>query len=140
MSPDYQRRDAAQAVADATTNIRCVLVVDPEQPAWLTANTAAVLGVALGGHGLIPLGPGVADAQGEKHPGIGALPLPILAALAEKLPELRRKAQDVGLVVVDFNAAAHGSRTYASTSTSCPSKNRATSTARPPRSTLSLES
>lgn len=111
-SKQYQGTDAAHAVAEAIAGTRCVLVVDEALPPWLTANTTAVLSVALGAHGMIPLGPDTVDFNGEKHPGIGAMPLPILAASSTELPELRRKAQDSGLLVVDFNTAARDSRTY----------------------------
>lgn len=109
---EYQGTSAAYVVAEAIAGTRCVLVVDRALPPWLIANTTAVLSVALGAHGAIPLGPETVDSNGEKHPGIGAMPLPILAAASTELPELRRKAHDSGLFVVDFNTAARDSRTY----------------------------
>lgn len=91
---------------------RCALVVDEEVPRWLLANATAVLGVALGVHGRIGLGPDLPDVTGDLHAGIGAMPLPILTAPAGELPALRRKGLELGLFVVDFNEAALRSRTY----------------------------
>jgi len=91
---------------------RCVLIVDADLPRWLVANSAAVLGVALGAHGYIAHGPDLPDSSGSMHPGIGVMPLPILAASASDLPGLRQKALDARAVVIDFNAAARDSRTY----------------------------
>ncbi|SFD85094.1 hypothetical protein SAMN04487819_10483 [Actinopolyspora alba] len=90
----------------------CVLVLDEELPRWLAANTTAVLGVALGAHGLIRTGPELEDAAGEVHPGIGTRPLPVLGAPGAELPALRRKAIGSGVVVIDFNEAARSSRSY----------------------------
>jgi hypothetical protein len=96
----------------ATGDDRCILVLDDELPRWLAANATAVLGVALGGHGRIPLGPDLPDGSGDLHPGIGTVPLPILTAPAHELPALRRKALELGIFVVDFNGAAYQSKTY----------------------------
>lgn len=91
---------------------RCVLIVDAELPRWLIANTTAVLGVAIGAHGRIPLGPNLRDHLDSHHPGIGMMPLPILAASAEELPSLRQKALGMDIFVIDFNTAALESHTY----------------------------
>lgn len=91
---------------------RCALVVAEELPRWLAANTAAVMGVALGAHGLIPLGPDLPDATGSLHRGIGTTPLPVLTAQAQELPALREKALELDLFVIDFSTAAHESATY----------------------------
>lgn len=93
-------------------NPRCALVLADELPRWLAANSAAVLGVALAGHGLIPVGPDLLDMTAEKHPGIGTMPLPILTAPGDELPQLRRTAIERGIFVIDFNSAAHSSHTY----------------------------
>jgi hypothetical protein len=85
---EYQETSAAHAVAEVIEGTRCVLVVDKALPPWLIANTTAVLSVALGAHGVIPFGPETVDFNGEKHPGIGTMPLPILAAASTELPEL----------------------------------------------------
>jgi hypothetical protein len=91
---------------------RCALVIAEELPRWLAANAAAVLGVALGAHGLIPVGPDLRDEAGSLHPGIGTTPLPVLTTRAEELPALRDKALELGIFVIDFNEAAHSSATY----------------------------
>lgn len=96
----------------AAPDQRCVIVVDEGLPTWLLANSTAVLGVALGAHGHITLGPDVTDREGGIHPGIGKIPLPILAAGRIALPLLREKAIKLGLTVLDFNSAAQLSRTY----------------------------
>lgn len=94
------------------SNSRCVLVVADELPKWLAVNSAAILGVALAAHGLIPIGPDLLDASGVKHPGIGTTPLPILAAPGDELSQLRSTAIEKGIFVIDFNSAAHNSHTY----------------------------
>lgn len=91
---------------------RCTLVIADDLPRWLAANAAAALGVAMGAHGLIPVGPDLRDEAGSLHPGIGTTPLPVLTARAEELPALRDKALELGLSVIDFNDAAHASATY----------------------------
>jgi hypothetical protein len=90
----------------------CILVVDEALPRWLAANTTAVLGVALGAHGLIQAGPELSDADGCYHPGIGTMPLPVLAATRDELPALRFKATESHISVIDFNDAARSSRSY----------------------------
>jgi hypothetical protein len=102
----------AAAVTERVKGIRCVLVIDQDLPRWLTVNTAAVLGVALGGHGIVPMGPSLLDNGGSEHPGIGALPLPVLAAPGPELPALRQISLKSGLFVIDFNSAARDSREY----------------------------
>lgn len=90
----------------------CVLVLDDALPRWLAANTTAVLGVALGAHGLIQAGPELPDAEGVSHPGIGTRPLPVLTATREELPALRHKATESNITVIDFNDAARNSHSY----------------------------
>lgn len=90
----------------------CVLVVDDALPRWLTANATAVLGVAVGAHGLVTAGPALPDSEGSWHPGIGTMPLPILSAPRDDLPAVRRKALEQDIMVIDFNDAAKESRVY----------------------------
>ncbi|WP_242907203.1 DUF2000 domain-containing protein [Actinomadura terrae] len=106
------RNATAGGAAAGGTQVRCALVVAEELPRWLAANTTAVLGVALGAHGLIPAGPDLEDHEGGRHPGIGTVPLPVLAAPSGELAPLRLKALKLGIVVIDFNEAARNSRTY----------------------------
>ncbi|MHA6799833.1 DUF2000 domain-containing protein [Salinifilum ghardaiensis] len=89
-----------------------MLVIDEEIPRWLAANTTAVLGVALGAHGMIQAGPELQDVDGHYHPGIGTSPLPVLGASREELPALRLKAIESNITVIDFNDAARNSRSY----------------------------
>ncbi|MFI7103429.1 DUF2000 domain-containing protein [Streptomyces sp. NPDC050161] len=93
-------------------NAVCVLVLDDELPRWLAANTAAVLGIALGAHGLIKAGPDLADAAGSLHPGIGTTPVPVLGSPRSALPLVRQKAMAAGVTVIDFNEAARKSKSY----------------------------
>ncbi|WP_175454946.1 DUF2000 domain-containing protein [Actinopolyspora saharensis] len=87
-------------------------MIDEELPRWLASNATAVLGVALGAHGLIQAGPELPDTDGHYHPGIGTTPLPVLASPREELPALRLKAINSNITVLDFNDAARNSRSY----------------------------
>jgi hypothetical protein len=58
------------------------------------------------------LGPGGTDASGGWHPGLPWAGCSILAATADELAELRRKAVTAELVVVDMPAAAQATRIY----------------------------
>lgn len=98
--------------SSAVSEELCVLVLDDELPRWLAANATAVLGVALGAHGLIQAGPELPDADGHYHRGIGTIPLPVLSSPREELPALHLKAIESNITVIDFNDAARNSRSY----------------------------
>ena len=92
---------------------RIVIVADESLPRWQIANIAVVLGATLGVRGLVPLGHAVTDPDGDEHPAIVELTVPVLAAAQAELPALRRAALDRGLLVLDFNSAARDSSNYA---------------------------
>ena len=91
---------------------RIVIVADESLPRWQIANIAVVLGATLGARGLVPLGHSVTDPDGDEHPAIVELTVPVLAATQAELPSLRRAALDRGLLVLDFNSAARDSANY----------------------------
>jgi hypothetical protein len=81
---------------------RCVVVVDEALPPGLAANAAAVLALTLGAtvDGLV--GAALVDADGRVHPGLIPRGLPVLAAPRTLLGELRDRAVEVDVGVVDF--------------------------------------
>ena len=94
-------------------NPKCVLIIDPELPRWLIANTASVLSITLGERIGEFVGPNVPDESGVEHIGITQLPIPILQADSEQIKQLRDSAstrEDV--FVVDFNRTAQSSKYY----------------------------
>jgi hypothetical protein len=94
------------------TDIKIALIIDPELPVGLIANTAAVLALTLGHRidGLI--GPDIPDGSGQIHVGITTLPLPILIADPDAIRTLRARAVESGLLVVDFCDAAQTTTAY----------------------------
>lgn len=94
-------------------NPKCVLVIDPELPRWLIANTASVLSITLGERIGAFVGQDVPDESGTEHIGITQLSIPVLQAEPEQIRQLRDKAsarEDV--FVVDFNRTAQTSKYY----------------------------
>ena len=75
----------------------------------------AALGITLGKKLPETVGPDVSDRNGRFHPGIIAIPVPILRASKEKLKELRLKLYDPcfsELTVVDFSDVAQSCNDY----------------------------
>lgn len=77
---------------------KCALIIDESLPLGLIANTAAILGAALGKNKPGLLGENVTDGSGIDHLGIVKLPIPILKGNAELLHQLRQK-----LLTDEFN-------------------------------------
>lgn len=96
------------------SRLRWAVVVDAALSPGEAANAVACV-AANAGHttaGLI--GPGGADAAGQVHPGLPWAGCAVLAAPAEVLLELRRKAVAAGDVAVcDMPASAQTNRVYA---------------------------
>lgn len=92
---------------------KCVIVIDPELPLGLVANTAAVLAMSLGSKAPHVVGGPVPDASGVVHEGITGLPIPVLKAANGDLAGLCERAREAGLYVVDFTHAAQTSKHYA---------------------------
>ncbi len=95
-------------------NPKCVLVIDPDLPRWLIANTASVLSITLGSHIDSILGPDVADGSGALHTGITSLPIPILQGSADQIKHIREEITANGddIFLVDFNRTAQSCRYY----------------------------
>jgi uncharacterized protein DUF2000 len=85
----------------ATTE-RCVVVVDEALPPGLAANAAAVLALTLGATVGGLLDGDIVDADGQVHPGLIPIGLPVLCAPRERLTELRLRAAPAGVGVIDF--------------------------------------
>ena len=91
---------------------KCVMVLNEELPVGLAVNTAGVLAFTLGREMGSVVGPEVFDASGNSHLGITTLPIPILRAKREVVKDIRSRADEEGLIVVDFTDAAQTSKTY----------------------------
>ncbi|MGG3068186.1 DUF2000 domain-containing protein [Bacillus glycinifermentans] len=94
---------------------KCALVIDESLPVGLTANTAAILGAALGKNNPALLGGDVTDGSGIEHLGIVNVPIPILKGNAGLLYELREKLltdEFSDILVVDFTDVAQSCHTY----------------------------
>ncbi|WP_457983183.1 DUF2000 domain-containing protein [Bacillus paralicheniformis] len=94
---------------------KCALIIDESLPLGLIANTAAILGAALGKNNPGLLGEHVTDGSGIDHLGIVKLPIPILKGNAELLHQLRQKLltdEFNDILTVDFTDVAQGIHTY----------------------------
>lgn len=94
---------------------KCVLVLDEALPMGLAANTAAILGIALGRAAPQLVGQDVADAAGTAHRGIIRFPVPVLRAPTGRIRQLRAllaKPEYAGLTAVDFSDLAQSCKTY----------------------------
>jgi hypothetical protein len=91
---------------------RCVVVVDEALPAGLAANAAAVLALTLGATVGGLQGRDLVDAEGNVHPGLIPFGLPVLAATRPMLTELRERAVQAGLGVVDMPAIGQQTNDY----------------------------
>ncbi|WP_263315916.1 DUF2000 domain-containing protein [Bacillus swezeyi] len=94
---------------------KCALIIDENLPLGLIANTAAILGAALGKNKPGLLGENVTDGSGIEHLGIVKVPIPILKGNAELLHELRNKllTDDFRrILMVDFTDVAQSIHTY----------------------------
>jgi hypothetical protein len=91
---------------------RCAIVIDADLAPGLAANAAAVLALTLGAtvDGLI--GPDLVDADGEVHPGLFSAGLPVLGAPREALAELRARAVQAGVGVIDIPALGQQTNDY----------------------------
>ena len=91
---------------------RCVIVVDEELAPGLAANAAAVLALTLGVtvDGLV--GPDLVDADGGVHPGLFSAGLPVLGAARQALSDLRARAVQAGVGVIDIPALGQQTNDY----------------------------
>lgn len=96
-------------------NMKCVMVIDEHLPLGLIANTAAILGATLGRRVPELIGTDVSDASGRTHPGIVAVPVPVLKGDAECVRNLRETLFQEGyedVFTVDFSELAQGCKEY----------------------------
>lgn len=104
------------AIGEPTRNsrLRWAVVVDAALTAGEAANAVACVAANAGQSVAGLIGPGGPDADGQPHPGLPWAGCTILAAPAEALLELRRKAVAAGDVAVcDMPASAQTNRVYA---------------------------
>jgi hypothetical protein len=94
--------------------MKVVIVLDEELPLGLLANAAAALAFSVSPSLPDCVGAAVSDRSGDRHPGITNIPLPILAAPATRLAELREVAAYAKNVsCTDFSDTAQRSKNYA---------------------------
>lgn len=96
-------------------NEKCVMIIDADLPLGEIANTAAVLGITLGGKVPGVIGTEVGDGAGNSHAGVIRIPVPILKASRAELGKLRLELyerQFAELTVVDFTDLAQSCRSY----------------------------
>lgn len=96
-------------------NEKCVMIIDESLPPGIIANTAAIMGIALGKNMPEVVGVDVTDGNGNRHLGIIEFPVPILRGPAKLIKQIRKKLylpayQDV--TVVDFSDLAQSCKTY----------------------------
>ncbi|NPC91397.1 DUF2000 domain-containing protein [Bacillus sp. WMMC1349] len=95
--------------------IKCALIIDENLPRGLIANTAAILGAALGKNKPELLGENVTDGSQIQHLGIVTVPFPILKGNPALLSELRKKLMTEefsDILTVDFTDVAQSCHTY----------------------------
>lgn len=93
--------------------MKVAMIIDENLPLGLMANTAAVLGVSLGHSQDSVVGWEVVDADGSAHAAITNTPIPLLAASADALKEIRTSAlKQPQLQVIDFCETAQTARHY----------------------------
>lgn len=96
-------------------NKKCVMIIDESLPLGEIANTAAVLGVTLGGKLPEAVGESVVDGTGNSHVGVIKIPIPILKANRKEIGKLRLRLyeeQFKDLTAVDFTGLAQSCKTY----------------------------
>lgn len=96
-------------------NEKCVIILDGALPLGVAANTAAILGAAIGARLPEVVGRDVCDGEGQSHAGIIQFPIPVLRESAESLRTLRTRLFDpqfADLTVVDFTGLAQSCKTY----------------------------
>jgi hypothetical protein len=92
----------AAIVPESAPPEHCVIVVDEALAPGLAANAAAVLALSLGARAPTLVGEDFRDADGESHPGLIPIGLPVLRAPRAELAGLRERARAAGLDVLGF--------------------------------------
>ncbi|MBX9295637.1 DUF2000 domain-containing protein [Chromobacterium piscinae] len=93
-------------------DIRCAIIVDPDLPLGVIANTAAVLAMSLGKRHPELVGQDLPDARGQPRTGITTVPMPVLKAGADQLRALRAAACKAELTLVELASATRATRSY----------------------------
>ncbi|NMM27928.1 MAG: DUF2000 domain-containing protein [Glaciimonas sp.] len=94
---------------------KCIFVVDNTLPIGLIANTCAVLALSLGKNHPELVGHDLHDKDGDMHPGITTIVMPILGSTKEDIAMIREKAKGqahYGLQVIDVSNIAQQTKTY----------------------------
>ncbi|CAM3858740.1 DUF2000 domain-containing protein [Rahnella bruchi] len=77
-----------------TETLRVAIILNPELPTGLLANTAGVIGIGLAANFPMLAGISLTDAQGVTTDSISKYPLPILQATPDHIKALMFKALD----------------------------------------------
>lgn len=94
---------------------KCVLIIDGSLPVGLVANTAAVLAMSLGRLHPELIGADLPDQDGQIHPGITTIVLPVLKSQPEQMANIARRARELPsgeVLVIDFTSLAQQAKTY----------------------------
>ena len=86
---------------------------DSGLPAGKAANAAAVMALTMGARCPDLVGEPLVDAQGNSHPGLIPIGIPVLGAPQDDLPRIRSRALEAGLAVVDFPVEGQATNDYA---------------------------
>lgn len=79
-------------ISSPTAPQRCVIVVDEGLPPGKASNAAAVVAFTLGQRHSHLVGAQLSDREGDVHPGLIPIGIPVLKATDRQLIELRRKS------------------------------------------------
>lgn len=92
LQPEVSPSTDVPPVTEVTEPQRCVIVVDEALSPGKASNAAAVVAFTLGQrHGHL-VGAQLLDSEGQAHPGLIPIGIPILKATDRQLIELRRKS------------------------------------------------
>lgn len=112
-APDQDMATQDMADASMPPPMRCVAVIDAALPSGHAANAAAVMALTMGARQPQLAGDPLIDRDGNAHPGLIPIGIPVLAAPGDDLPRLREKALAAGIDVVDFPAQGQETTDYA---------------------------
>jgi len=94
---------------------RCAFIIDQTLPPGLVANTAAVLAATLGAKRPDIVGRDLHDADGNRHPGLTEIVMPILKSDPDGLKALLGRAEaqtDADLGMIGVTDAAQQAKSY----------------------------
>ena len=92
--------------------MKCVMIINPNLPLGLIANTSVILGIALGDNIKDIRGKDLVDLEGNKHIGVVHIPVSILQSTPKEIKEIYKKAEEKELFVADFIDVAQKCKTY----------------------------